>query len=95
MTSQTQTIAMSTTGPHPVQVQFRMLEDGAFVAGAIWASIGRRSVTCYAYPTSPDAVAARKNPAKVARAMIAREFASTSPYKRDEYDASNWARIDA
>lgn len=67
---------------------YRLLADGGFVAGD--RATGR---TAYAYPTSPNAEAARKAPLTVAREMLAESnvIAQTPVWGRQQdYDSRNW-----
>jgi len=64
----------------------RLLPDGGFVAGGV-----ETGFTSYAYPTSPNAVQAKRNPDRTAEKMMAEE----KPYlhasdSTKEYDARNW-----
>ncbi|HYF54176.1 MAG TPA: hypothetical protein VEA41_07950 [Salinarimonas sp.] len=81
------------TGPDAVNVLFRILEDGAFVVAAVWAKDNRPMLTAYAYPTSPNAAAAKRDAQKVAFAMVRRGLQVTRPYSTAEYDARNMAKL--
>jgi len=69
-----------------MNVVYKMLEDGGFVAG------DRDSeMTSYAYPTSPHALVARKDPELAAKDMLRGEnilYRSIPAIK--EYDRKNW-----
>lgn len=71
-------------------IVFKMLDDGAFVAGDT-----ETQRTSYAYPTSPHATEAKRKPIDVAHEMMKNENCST----RDRsapiflYDQRNWARL--
>ena len=72
-----------------MDVVFRMLDNGAFVAG------DRDSeMTSYAYPSSPHAIVAKKHPKLVAEDMLASE---RQDYRKvlavQAYDAANWLLI--
>lgn len=67
---------------------FRMLEDGAFVAGD-----PDTGLTAYAYPTSISATKARKTPVTVAKEMLSREVV-TRTHDRTDYDLRNWQRLE-
>jgi hypothetical protein len=70
-------------------LKFNHTPDGAFVAGDTTTGI-----TCYAYPTSEHATKAKKNPLKVAEAMILGEMLSLhESADGKDYDARNWAQI--
>lgn len=72
-------------------IQYRMLEDGAFIAGD--TNTGR---TAYAYPTSSHATLARRLPARIAAEMIASANRETvSQEIRDDYDERNWTALRA
>jgi hypothetical protein len=72
-------------------IVYKMLADGAFVAGD--TETGR---TCYAYPTSSHATLARKMPERIAADMVASANRDNSPkHIRDHYDARNFASINA
>ena len=49
-------------------ILYKMQPDGSFVAGDT-----ERDVTAYAYPTSPNAVKAQRDPVGVAKDMTFRE----------------------
>jgi hypothetical protein len=81
--------------PAPAGLKYRLLPDGAFVAGD--TSTGR---TAYAYPTSDHATQAKRQPERVAREMVDREnsFGAWRDAKGgrvacDEFDARQWARL--
>lgn len=67
-----------------------ILSDGAFVAGCTSSGL-----TCYAYPTSTSALAARREPNAIAEEMIGRQLENPCLDHRAEYDRRNWARINA
>lgn len=74
-----------------MDVVYRMLDDGGFVAG------DRDSeMTSYAYPTSPYATAAKKHPKAVAEDMMSNERIE---FRRipavQDYDISNWRKLAA
>lgn len=70
-------------------IQFKMLEDGGFVAGD-----SETRITCYAYPTSDHAEAAKREPRIIAAEMIESENAGHRAWMpREDYDARNWERI--
>lgn len=71
---------------------FRIMPDGGFVAGDRGSG-----VTSYAYPSSPHATQAKRNPARTAAIMVrrAKEAAHTIPeHIRKPYDARCWAMLD-
>ena len=71
----------------------KLLPDGGFVAGD--THTGR---TSYAYPTSPSAKLGRKQPGEAAADMMRRENAISAAARSvggQDYDARNWARLDA
>lgn len=73
-------------------VVFKLDEQGGFTAGD---TVTR--VTVYAYPTSPIAQRAKRDPAKVAAARLARENAYSfrgSPVIVAEHDARNWSKLE-
>lgn len=69
-----------------MKLKYKLLENGAFVAGDIDTGL-----TSYAYPSSIYAKGARNNPAAIAEIMMIAEIPSlhASSYVA-EYDASNW-----
>lgn len=71
-------------------IKFKILPDGGFVAGDTESGL-----TSYAYPSSPYAISARKNPAKVAATMIRGEGALSRTYSEHakEYDRKNWETL--
>jgi len=63
---------------------------GGFVAGDT-----KTRVTAYAYPSSPNAVAARLDPRGVAADMLAQEnLTFTLGGMRSDYDRANWEVLD-
>lgn len=74
-------------------IVFKLLPDGAFVAGDT-----ESKQTCYAFPSSSSATSARKSPERVAADMMKRESV-LSDAMRDRvavgYDARNWERLNA
>ena len=69
-----------------MNVVFKMLPDGGFVAGD---TVSR--LTSYAYPSSPHAETAKKHPRGAASNMLANEeqhYRALNSVK--EYDARNW-----
>ena len=73
-----------------MDVVFKMLDDGGFVAG------DRDSgMTSYAYPSSPHANVAKKHPKLVAEDMLGSEWmqARSIPAVK-EYDRKNWLLLD-
>lgn len=68
---------------------WHMDDHGGFTAGDT-----ETGLTSYAYPSSPNAGEARRNPASVARRMLAVEpglWRTTT--SAAEYDCRNWARL--
>lgn len=72
-------------------IHFKILLDGAFVAGD-----DETGFTSYAYVTSAYAVAGKRKPLKVATAMMHGETASCHQTAHGrEYDARNWETLKA
>lgn len=73
-----------------MEVIFKMLEDGGFVAGDKGTGM-----TSYAYPSSPHANVAKKHPKAVAEDMIGSEKMAyrVMPWGK-EYDRKNWLLLD-
>lgn len=67
-------------------------DDGSFTCGDAMSR-----VTSYSYPTSPNASAARKGDAHdLAQSILKHEAEMRCGMAHEaEYDARNWARIDA
>ena len=73
-----------------MEIVFKMLEDGAFVAGDRGSGM-----TSYAYPSSPHANVAKKHPKAVAEDMLGSErqdFRNIQAIK--EYDRKNWETLE-
>ncbi len=73
-----------------MEIVFKMLEDGGFVAGDRGSGL-----TAYAYPSSSHANVAQRYPKLVAEEMIENE----KPHYRQldsvkEYDRKNWLILD-
>lgn len=67
-------------------ISYKLLPDGGFVCGERVTGL-----TAYAYPTSTNATKARKEPLKVAQAMLAAEYASFRQVQSvREGDAWHW-----
>jgi hypothetical protein len=72
-----------------MDVVFKMLEDGGFVAGDRGSGM-----TSYAYPSSPRAKVAKRYPMLVAEDMLSSETMNfrTIPAVQ-EYDRKNWETL--
>lgn len=69
-----------------MEIVFRMLNDGGFVAGD-----RDTEITSYAYPSSPHAIVAKRYPKLVAEEMMAGERKSYRAIPAiQEYDRKNW-----
>ena len=73
------------------RIRYALLDDGGFVAECL-----NTGATAYAYPTSPYASKARKQPEVVARLMIEHEDSGTRTSQMVvDYDRLNHARLEA
>jgi len=73
-----------------MEVIFKMLEDGGFVAGDRGSGM-----TSYAYPSSPHAIVAKKHAKLVAEDMVTSERMSYRAIPAiKEYDRKNWLLLD-
>lgn len=63
--------------------------DGAFICGDKVTG-----ATSYSYPTSTNAVKARRNPLKVAKAALVRDYRGAADIVA-MYDKRNWALLNA
>lgn len=80
--------------PAPTQCTvWKLLPDGGFVAGDTQSRL-----TSYAYPTSVSAIAAKRDPNKIAHEMMRAEnilLKLRSTFPRPDYDARNWQLLGA
>ena len=69
-------------------IVYRMLDDGAFIAGDT-----ATERTSYAYPTSTYATQARRDADRIAAKMMAQENKGGRAACVADYDARNWKRL--
>ena len=73
-----------------VMIFWHLDDQGGFTAGDT-----ETGLTAYAYPTSPSATSARRDPRRIAAMLVANEdplWRTIAPGVA-RYDAENWARM--